>query len=158
MMGRLLLRLAAMPLLLGLAAATASEGLVPGQWQTTSVLQVKAMPNAPPQVAALFAQAAAKPTISTVCVTAAQLRDDPQRILRSRPNCRTSRFVMAGGRYEVDSVCTDRDGSQLAESARGTYTPMTFASTVELTGISGPSAHTRLSFKLDGRRLAACNG
>lgn len=142
-------------MLLGLAAATSADALLPGQRQTTSALQIKAMPDAPPQVAALFAQAAAKPTISTTCVTAQQLRDDPQRLLRSRPNCKTSRFVIAGGRYEVDSICTDRDGSQLAESARGTYTPTTFESTVDLKGISGPSARTRLTFTLDGKRVAA---
>jgi len=159
MTGRPFLCLAAGPMLLGLAAATPTDTPLPGQWRTTSQAQVKAMPNAPPQIAAMFASAAAKPTISTRCVTAEQLRQGPGLLTANRPNCRTSRFVMAGGRYEVDSVCTDKDGSQLSEVARGTYTPTTFASTVDLTGVSGPSAGSRLTFKLDGKRIAeTCSG
>lgn len=151
--------LAACPLLLGLAAAASADGVLPGQWRTTAQMQIAAMPNAPPQLAALFAQAAAKPTIRTTCVTAEQLRQAPATIMTSRPNCKTSRLVMAGGRFEADSVCTDKDGSQLSEKARGTYTPTSFASTVDLVGLSGPSANTRLTFKLDGARVAeGCAG
>jgi hypothetical protein len=138
-----------------LAAAAPATGLLPGEWEISTVMAVKAMPGASPMVAEMMAKAGARPQVQRRCLTAADLGPRPESAFVG-PNCKPDKVRIGGGTYDIKAICTDPDGGTGTMETKGSYTPATFDQVSNIKRVSGPGGNTMLAFNTSGRRLGKC--
>ena len=133
-----------------LAGPAAAQTIQPGQWQTTSTVQQMEMPGMPAGLAGLVKR---KPTTISNCVTPEQAKAGPQEMLKSAPECRFTRFSMAGGKYASEMVCA-RGGMTTTATSTGTYSATSLDAVSRIVGTG--DHQMKMTVAVSGRRVGEC--
>lgn len=133
-------------------AAAAPATLLPGEWQTSSAMQMQAMPGMPPEVAAMMRQRMGKPTIIRTCITPEQAARGPETRM---PNgdCTVDRMRYSAGRMVSEMQCR-RDGQVTRMTMAGSYTPTSYVMDGQMTSSGGGSQGMAMTMHVTGRRVS----
>ena len=146
-----------------MAAAGGAESFVrPGQWSTTVTIDEMTAPGMPPSVQAQMKQHAAVAHTTASCLSPAEARKPTAEMFNGGSNnCSYNRFVMGGGKLDMDMRCTATGESGTVNqqmTVTGTYDPdhyemaMTSATDTGRGGM-GPMA---MKMHLTAKRLGDC--
>jgi len=128
-----------------------SAPILPGLWETVMTITAVDMPNAPPAVAKMMQ---GHKTSVKHCVTAKDVAQGPQEILKSSPSCRFTRYSMTGGRFSSEMVC-NQNGAKMTARSEGNFTSTRFTATGR-SEMSGPQP-MKMTTTVSGRRLGDCH-
>ena len=149
-------RLLAGGALASLAAAAAGappQGFAPGLW-THQTDMITAEGTGYPQWMVKMAGSKSR----KACYTAQQAANEPHVLLAQdeKAKCRTTRFVLAGGKLDYVAVCTNkRFPEPLTVASVGTYTPASYAMTSTATGMK-KGTPVKIVTKATGKRIGDC--
>jgi len=133
------------------AIVWAAPPILPGLWETAVTINSVDMPNAPPAVAKMMR---GHKTVTKHCMTAKDVAQGPQEMLKSSKACHFTRYSMAGGRFSSEMVC-NQNGTTMTSRSEGRFTPVSFSATSS-TEMSGPQ-HMRMAMTMAARRLGDCH-
>ncbi|MBR0553351.1 DUF3617 domain-containing protein [Stakelama marina] len=148
-------------LLVAVAAATAGGPNVrPGEWKTTTTIvdfDMALPPGAPPGMLDMVKSRMNSHGMShSQCITAADLRDAPQKLVKSsKGKCSYDSFSMAGGKLHATATCNMEQSGTMKMTMDGRYTATTMDSTMEMRG-KVPSGPMRMTMKMHGQRTGDC--
>ena len=105
-------------------AAPAIAQVTPGKWDIVTTINSVDMPGAPPFIANMMK---GKPIKISHCLTAEEAARGPQEMMKSRKECRFTRYSMAGGKLDSVMVCEQGSNVTTATST-GSFTSTGFTS------------------------------
>lgn len=126
--------------------AMAQVQMQPGQYETTNVIESINMPGLPPQVIAMMK---GKSTTMKICITEADVKNDPKKMLAADKSCEMKRYNLVGGKLDAEMACKMPQGA-VTMTMTGTYTPISYV--VQSTMRGGMNIVSRTS----ARRLGPC--
>jgi hypothetical protein len=149
---------AALSIAIGFAGAAhaAPAQLLPGEWETTSSVQMPALPGVPPQVAAMMRAQMGKPTVIRSCITPVEAARGPQ----TRPpsaDCTMEKISYGDGRMVSEMQC--RRGGQVSRvKMAGSYTPTSYVMDGRMSAAGGDGGPIAMTMHITGRRISpACS-
>lgn len=126
--------------------ALAESKVLPGQWQSTMIVEEMQMPGIPPEVAAMVK---GRPTTVTYCLTPEEARSNPEKMM-TQDDCTVVRFGFEGGAIDAAFTCKTDMGPATMTMA-GSYTPESYDIRAQ-TVVGSMSTRSRMSAK----RLGPC--
>ncbi len=129
---------------LAAAPALAQVQPQPGQYETTSVIESMNMPGVPPEVLTMMK---GRVTTMKICLTEADMKKDPKKMLSADKSCELKRYNYAGGKIDAEMTCKSQEGP-MTMVMTGTYTTTSYAMRSTMSG--GMNMVTRVSAKRIG--------
>ncbi len=141
--------------LLGIAADAQAQQLkvLPGEWETTTTMVMKTMPNMPPQVAAMLQKRSGKPVVIRTCITPEEAARGPVNDSPDK-NCKMNKVSYGLGRMSAESVC-NHDGDITHMKMTGSYTPTSYTMDGAMEGSRTRGGPMAMTMHMTGRRIAA---
>ena len=133
-------------------AAAQTPAILPGQWESSTTISIKALPGTSPQVLAMLAKQQARPVVVRTCVTPQEAARGPVNSFSDR-DCKLVRSSYGGGRMSAETVC-NRNGMVTRMTMTGRYTPTSYTIEGAMNGASG-SRPMAMTVGITGRRVAA---
>jgi|JI8StandDraft_2_1071088.scaffolds.fasta_scaffold08724_4 hypothetical protein len=129
------------------APATAAPQVMPGQWQSTSVVEHMTMPGMPPEALAMMK---GRPTTVRYCLTPEEAAADPRKLLNADKSCTVKRFTLNAGTIDAEMQCRTDQGPATI-SMKGRYAADSYEMTSRMT--NGPMT---MQSRVTARRLGPC--
>ncbi len=140
---------------LGLATAASAEipKILPGEWEISTTMVMKTMPNMSPEVAAAIRQHQGKPVVNRHCVTPEDAARGPEAAIK-QANCTVQNSSYGGGRMAAETVC--REGTNVIRSkVTGSYTATSYDIDGAMNATGNEAGPMAMTMHVSGRRLAA---
>jgi hypothetical protein len=140
----------------GAAAAAGNIQLNPGEWETTSEMQMAGLGNVPPEAAQAM-KGLSRKTTTRHCLTPERARNPGGEMFsgKQQEGCSKQGFTFAGGRVQGSMTCKDPRGMSSTVTMDGQYGGDNFDVTMKMTA-SGEGRNMTWSAHTIGRRVGAC--
>ncbi len=143
-------------LAIGMASgvAAAPPRILPGEWETSSSVQMQAMPNMPPQVAEMMRNRMGKPIVVRSCITPEEAARGPE--TRSPDSkCKLVNISYAAGRMTSEMQC-NHDGQVTRMKMQGSYSPTSYVMDGQMSSSGGRdgSMGMAMTMHVTGKRVA----
>jgi hypothetical protein len=137
-------------------AAAGNIQLNPGEWETTSQMQMEGLGNLPPQAAQAM-KGLSRTTTTRHCLTPERARNPGGEMFsgKQQEGCSKQGFTFAGGRVQGSMTCKDPRGMASTVTMDGQYGGDNFDVTMKMTA-SGEGRNMTWSAHTIGRRIGAC--